>query len=114
MRIQLSKLECPHCGQAGVSMAQRTLRCPLLPTQCAKCGGKATLSYWSLICFVPTVLAFAIHRFMLHQSTPDQMWALGGLGIGLGMVITLMWPLKKYGPDVPAAESTPVVTDRVP
>jgi hypothetical protein len=90
----MTKLNCPHCRQPGVSPLRKLVMSPGLPATCSLCDATSGITYrdW-LTAMVPGTLLMIIALFM---DEPMWEWTLNGFGLAL-MIAVPYWyaPLRK-------------------
>lgn len=87
-------LNCPHCGEKGVSPLRKILLSPGLPAKCKSCGEFIAVTYPPVLkAIVPGGLLMIAAEFVDHEILA---WTLSLGGIALWLAMHLMFvPLVK-------------------
>jgi hypothetical protein len=81
----MRKLNCPHCGELGVSTLRKMLLGPGVPTECKVCGKKIGVPWISMIAVIPVLLAIFAAPLIEPRAYRIAMWA------GVFAVMGIIW-----------------------
>ena len=73
----MSKLECPHCGNAGISVLRKMCLGPAVPATCKACGKKVGVPYAAMLAAIPFLTAIAGSTLVEPFALKAVLWAGG-------------------------------------
>jgi hypothetical protein len=86
--------QCPHCGQAALSVLRKTILGPGVPVACRSCGTTLTITYPAWLKAALPGAAVMIGALFFDSEALMYAASLAGLGLMIGL--HLLWvPLVK-------------------
>ncbi len=93
----MTKLNCPHCHQPGISPLRKLVMSPGMPASCSQCAAPSGITYrdW-LVAMIPGTVLMVIALFV---TEPVWEWSLNGAGLALMIAVPYRFaPLRKESP----------------
>ena len=89
----MSKLECPHCGKAGISLMRKMCLGPSVPATCKACGKKVGVPWAAMLAGIPFLTAFLLSGLVESFALKAMLWLAGFVVMS---VIHMRWvPLER-------------------
>ena len=88
----MSKLNCPHCGEAGISIMRKMCLGPAVPATCKACSKKVGVPYTAMLAAIPLVAAIVGSALVEPLVLKAALWISGFVVMA---VIHMRWvPLE--------------------
>ena len=73
----MSKLECPHCGKAGISLMRKMRLGPVVPATCRACGKKVGVPWTAMLAVIPFLAAIFLSGLIESFALKAMLWVAG-------------------------------------
>ena len=88
----MSKADCPHCGNPGISVLRKLCLGPAVPATCKACGKKVGVPYTAMLAGIPFLAAVFGSTLVEPFAVKAAMWLCGFVVMA---VIHMRWiPLE--------------------
>ncbi len=88
----MSKLNCPHCGNQGVSATGKLFLGPIISMDCNVCGKKIGVPFYSVFAIVPFLIAIQLLSYVESLSLA---LILAVILIVISAIVNVRWvPLR--------------------
>lgn len=84
----MSKFDCPHCGQPGISAIRKLSLGPAVPATCKACGKKVGVPYTAMLAAIPFLAAILGSAVVEPVALKIALW-IGGFVVMT--VIHMRW-----------------------
>ena len=63
----MNRLQCPHCGELGISVLRKCFLGPAVPAKCRFCGKKVGVPYWSIATIIPMLMGMIVTPYFVSD-----------------------------------------------